>query len=88
MLKIRVLLFLLINILIILYSLQPCECVATFFQEYRKKRQKIREKRLKLSTAEVRLEELRRQDLRRARSEQNADQHGVKQDHSNRSRWR
>lgn len=87
MLKLQVLYYFLGFLSIIIYTLQPCECIPTFFQEYRKKRQKIREKRLKLSAAEIRLKDLNEKYHRRDRSEQFAEDIGVEYTHSNRSKW-
>lgn len=52
-----------------------------------KKQQKIREKRLKQSAAEVRLEDLNKKYSRQSRSQWNADKNDVSLYHPNRSKW-
>ncbi|PWN35359.1 uncharacterized protein FA14DRAFT_178729 [Meira miltonrushii] len=62
-------------------------CRPGHFQEYRKKQRKIREARLKKSAAEIRLQDLEKKYRRRIQSENNADEAGVSQNHSNRLKW-
>lgn len=80
--------FLLLYLIPILLSiLQNTQSSPAFFQQYRKKQQKNREKRLKQSAAEKRLEDLTKQYNRILKSIHNANNDGIYIDHSNRSDW-
>lgn len=87
MLKTKFTTFLPSIITILYYALQLCDTSPTFFQEYRKKQQKIRSVRLKKSAAEARLYDLRKHYSRREISERHAHENKLGLYHPNYPKW-